>query len=180
MGVGRGQWSSLWHSSWLSVFSLVKHVGSCLSCDAESGVHFCTTLRIRVSFLSLSVSAAAGKSFQSCPTLCDPIDSSPPGSSVPGILQARTLEWVAISFSTLSLAVVISTSALRIQLWCATPCRLIFVPKTRSNDDPGSWQWWPLSSPPSFFSSCSKDPNYPTDVDDLLPADSVFSPRGRE
>ena len=42
---------------------------------------------------------AAAKSLQSCPTLCDPIDSSPPGSSVPGILQARTLEWVAISFS---------------------------------------------------------------------------------
>ena len=39
------------------------------------------------------------KSLQSCPTLCDPIDGSPPGSSVPGILQARTLEWVAISFS---------------------------------------------------------------------------------
>ena len=43
--------------------------------------------------------AAAAKSCQSCPTLCDPIDSSPPGSPVPGILQARTLEWVAISFS---------------------------------------------------------------------------------
>ena len=43
--------------------------------------------------------AAAAKSLQSCPTLCDPIDGSPPGSSVPGILQARTLEWVAISFS---------------------------------------------------------------------------------
>ena len=42
---------------------------------------------------------AAAKSLQSCPTLCDPIDGSPPGSSVPGILQARTLEWVAISFS---------------------------------------------------------------------------------
>ena len=43
--------------------------------------------------------AAAAKLLQSCPTLCDPIDSSPPGSPVPGILQARTLEWVAISFS---------------------------------------------------------------------------------
>ena len=43
--------------------------------------------------------AAAAKSLQSCLTLCDPIDSSPPGSPVPGILQARTLEWVAISFS---------------------------------------------------------------------------------
>ena len=43
--------------------------------------------------------AAAAKSLQSCPTLCDPIDGSPLGSSVPGILQARILEWVAISFS---------------------------------------------------------------------------------
>ena len=43
--------------------------------------------------------AAAAKSLQSCPTLCDPIDGSPPGSPVPGIFQARTLGWVAISFS---------------------------------------------------------------------------------
>ena len=42
---------------------------------------------------------AAAKSLQSCPTLCDPIDSNPPGCPVPGILQARTLDWVAISFS---------------------------------------------------------------------------------
>ena len=46
-----------------------------------------------------AAAAAAAKSLQSCPTLCDPIDGSPPGSPVPGILQARTLEWVAISFS---------------------------------------------------------------------------------
>ena len=46
-----------------------------------------------------SAAAAAAKSLQSCPTLCDPTDSSPQGSPVPGILQARTLEWVAISFS---------------------------------------------------------------------------------
>ena len=45
------------------------------------------------------IAAAAAKSLQLCLTLCDPIDSSPPGSPVPGILQARTLEWVAISFS---------------------------------------------------------------------------------
>ena len=42
---------------------------------------------------------SAASSFQSCPTLCDPIDGSPPGSPIPGILQARTLEWVAIAFS---------------------------------------------------------------------------------
>ena len=46
-----------------------------------------------------AAAAAAAKSLQSCPTLCDPKDGSPPGSTVPGILQARTLEWVAISFS---------------------------------------------------------------------------------
>ena len=46
-----------------------------------------------------AAAAAAAKSLQLCPTLCDPIDSSPPGFPVPGILQARTLEWVAISFS---------------------------------------------------------------------------------
>ena len=47
--------------------------------------------------------AAAAKSLQSCPTLCDPIDGSPPGSTVPEILQARTLEWVAIAFSKIHL-----------------------------------------------------------------------------
>jgi len=46
-----------------------------------------------------AAAAAAAKSVQSCPTLCDPIDISPPGSPVPGILKVRTLEWVAISFS---------------------------------------------------------------------------------
>ena len=46
-----------------------------------------------------AAAAAAAKSLQSCPTLCDPRDGSPPGSAVPGILQARTLEWVAIAFS---------------------------------------------------------------------------------
>ena len=55
-----------------------------------------------MSYLNSLIPAAAGaaKSLQSCLTLCDPIDRSPPGSLVPGILQARTLEWVALSFST--------------------------------------------------------------------------------
>ena len=48
---------------------------------------------------SARCAAAAAKSLQSCPTLCDPVDGSPPGSPVPGILQERTLEWVAISSS---------------------------------------------------------------------------------
>ena len=53
----------------------------------------------RKTHLRAEEAAAAAKSLQSCPTLCDPIDGSPPGSPVPGILQARTLELVAISFS---------------------------------------------------------------------------------
>ena len=58
-----------------------------------------TSVWISPVVISTAAAAAAGNSLQSCPTLCDPTDSSPPGSPVPGILQARTLEWVAISFS---------------------------------------------------------------------------------
>ena len=54
---------------------------------------------ILFSIFSSTLYAAAAKLLQSCPTLCDPIDGSPPGSPIPGILKARTLEWVAISFS---------------------------------------------------------------------------------
>ena len=50
-------------------------------------------------FELVMTAAAAARLLQSCPTLCDPRDGSPPGSPIPGILQARTLEWVAISFS---------------------------------------------------------------------------------
>ena len=56
-------------------------------------------MKVTFSGASLKVMTAAAKSLQLCPTLCDPIDGSPPGSAVPGILQARTLEWVAIAFS---------------------------------------------------------------------------------
>ena len=56
-----------------------------------------------VGVLSLFLSAAAAKSLQSCPTLCDPIDGSPPGSPVPGILQARILEWVSFSLTSVNM-----------------------------------------------------------------------------
>ena len=59
-----------------------------------------SSLYAKVNLLKMKQNAAAAaKSLQSCPTLCDPIDGSSPGSPVPGILQARTLEWGAISFS---------------------------------------------------------------------------------
>ena len=57
------------------------------------------SLSSRLIYPTAAVPAAAAASLQSCPTLRDPIDRSPPGSPIPGILQARTLEWVAISFS---------------------------------------------------------------------------------
>ena len=57
----------------------------------------CLEGRLKTRFLCPA--AAAAKSLQSCPTLCDPIDGSPQGAPIPGILQVRTLEWIAISFS---------------------------------------------------------------------------------
>ena len=67
-----------------------------------------------------TAAAATAKSLQSCPTLCDPIDGSPPGSSVLGILQARTLEWLAISFSN-AWKWKVKVKSLSCVLLCATP-----------------------------------------------------------
>ena len=72
----------------LDVYAFAKEV-----CENQLDHSRTQVLMIRVA------SATTAKSLQSCPTLCDPIDGSPLGSPVPGILQARTLEWVAISFS---------------------------------------------------------------------------------
>ena len=68
-----------------------------------------------------AAAAAAAKSLQSCPTLCDPIDGSPPGSPVPGILQARILEWVAISFSNALKGKSLSRPTLRGPMDCSLP-----------------------------------------------------------
>ena len=73
-----------------------------------------------ISILVSAAAAAAAKSFQSCPTLFDPWDGSPPGSPFPGILQARTLEWVAISFSNAWKWKVKVKSLSHVRLW-ATP-----------------------------------------------------------
>ena len=68
--------------------------------ERKKGWLFCWETWVLSTILFLiACTAAAAKLLQSCPILCDPIDSSPPGSAVPGILQARTLEWFAISFS---------------------------------------------------------------------------------
>ena len=67
--------------------------------DCSHEIKICLLFGGKVMTNLAAATAAAAKSLQSCLTLCNPIDGSPPGSSVPGILQARTLEWVAISFS---------------------------------------------------------------------------------
>ena len=89
----------------------------------------------------------AAKSFQSCPTLCNPIDSSPPGSPVPGILQARTLEWVAISFSNAWKWKVKVKSLSCVQLF-STPWTAAFQapPSTRFSSQE-YWSGVPLPSP---------------------------------
>ena len=87
--------SILWHSAFfiLQLSHPYMTTGKTIALTRQTSVGKITSLLFNI------LSAAAAKSLQSCPTLCDPIDNSPPGSPVPGILQARTLEWVAISFS---------------------------------------------------------------------------------
>ena len=92
--------------------------------------------------------AAAAKSLQSCLTLCDPIDSSPPGSPVPGILQARTLEWVAISFSNAWKWKVKGKSLSRVRL-LATPWSAAYqAPPSMGFSRQEHWSGVPLPSPP--------------------------------
>ena len=91
--------------------------------------------------------ATAAKSLQSCPTLCDPIDGSPPGSSIPGILQARTLEWIAISFS--------NASKWKVKVKSLSRVRLLVTPWTAAYQAPPSmgssrqeyWSGVPLPFP---------------------------------
>ena len=99
------------------------------------------------SFKIVFWTSAAAKSLQSCPTLCDPIDGSPPGSSVPGILQARTLEWVAISFS--------SAGKWKVKVKSLSHVWLFVTPWTEAYQAPPSmgfsrqmyWSGLPLPSP---------------------------------
>ena len=93
--------------------------------------------------------AAAAKSLQSCPTLCDPIDGSPPGSPVPGILQARTLEWVAISFSNAWRWKVKVKSLSPVRLW-ATPWTAAYrAPPSMGFSRQEYWSGVPSPSPHS-------------------------------
>ena len=100
-----------------------------------------------INFSYLVIAAAAAKSLQSCPTLCDPWDGSPSGFPIPGILQARTLEWVAISFS--------KAWKRKVKVKLLSPVRLLATPWTAAYQAPLStgfsrqeyWSGVPLPSP---------------------------------
>ena len=107
--------------------------------------------------------AAAAKSLQSCPTLCDPRDGSPPGFPVPGILQARILEWVAISFS--------NAWKLKVKVKSLSHVRVLVTPWTAAYQAPPTmevsrqeyWSGVPLPSPIVYLAlgKSMKVPGYP-------------------
>ena len=94
---------------------------------------------------------AAAKLLQSCPTLCDPIDGGPPGSAVPGILQARTLEWVAISFSNAWKGKVKVKSLSRVRLFATLWSAAFQAPLSMGFSRQEYWSGVPLPSPSGFF-----------------------------
>ena len=103
---------------------------------------------LKIYFLKpLQYSTATAKSLQSCPTLCDPIDGSPPGSTIPGILQTRTLEWVAIFFS--------NAWKWKVKVKSLSRVWLFATPRTAAHQAPPSmgfsrqeyWSGLPLPSP---------------------------------
>ena len=117
-------------------------------------------------FLVEKLWQTAAKSLQSCLTLCDPIDSSPPGSPVPGILQARTLEWVAISFSSAWKWKVKVKSLSRVWLFMTSWTAAYQAPPSMGFSRQESWSWVPL---PSLMTNLdrvlkNKDITLPTQV----------------
>jgi len=132
-----------WKFPWLSLAS------GAIELKAEKGYHSHVVInpshqREIQLLLYMEHAAAAAKSLQSCPTLSDPIDGSPPGSPVPGILQARVLEWVAISFSNAWKWKVKVRSLNRVQP-LVTPAYQAPLPKGFSRQE--YWSGVPLPSP---------------------------------
>ena len=102
----------------------------------------------------LFAAAAAAKSLQSCPILCDPIDSSPPGSPVLGILQARTLEWVAISFCNAWKWKVKGKSLSRVRLFVTPWTAAYQAPSSMGFSRQEYWNGVPLPSLEILFTKC--------------------------
>ena len=132
---------NLWGSTHLLIGS---GISTSLKCEKNVGFEFPP---IKSGEWYTPTAAADAKSLQSCLTLCDPIDGSPPGSRVPGILQARTLEWVAISFS--------NAGKWKVKVKLLSRVRLVATPWTVAHQAPPSmgfsrqeyWSGVPLPSP---------------------------------
>ena len=103
--------------------------------------------------VNLAAAAAAAKSLQSCPTLCNPINNSPPGRPIPGILQARTLEWVAISFSNVWKWKVKVKSLSLIQLFATPWTEAYQAPPFIGFSRQEYWKGVPLPSPKPYLCS---------------------------
>ena len=124
---------------------ILQHLAMVVS--SECPIHFSQLPKVMLVNWLLERKTAAAVSLQSCPTLCDPIDSSPPGSPVPGILQARTLEWVAISFS--------NAWKWKVKVKLLSCVRLFATPVTAAHQGPPSlgfsrqehWSGLPFPSP---------------------------------
>ena len=115
--------------------------------EIVEGFFFFSKIHVMIFYFRFTAAAATAKSLQSCPTLCNPIDGSPPGSPIPGILQARKLEWVAISFS--------NAWKWKVKVQSLSHVRLLVTPWTAAYQAPPPmgfsrqeyWSGVPLSSP---------------------------------
>ena len=131
----------------LSISSVASRVWPCVTPSTATGQVSLSITNSQSLLYWVVAAAAAAKSLQSCLTLCDPIDGSPPGFSVPGVLQARTLEWVVISFS--------NASKWKVKVKLFSRVRLLANPWTATYRVPPSMgfasqeycSWVPLPSP---------------------------------
>ena len=145
------------------VLSLVKELRFCMTCGMQkykTKLHHVTTsikkkknmnkehkVIFKEMFSMYAAAATAAKSLQSCPTLCDPIDGGPPGSPIPGILQARTLVWVAISFSNAWKGKVKVKSLSRVRLFTTPWSAAYQAPPSMGFSRQEYWSGVPLPSP---------------------------------
>ena len=159
-------------TTWQLAYPRVREPGRKRVQDESHRVVFLNNLSVEVIYqhcccmqLSTWINPAAAKSLQSCPTLCDPIDSSPPGSPVPEILQARTLEWVAMSFS--------NAWKWKVKVKSLSRVWLLVTPWTAAHQAPLSmgfsrqeyWSGAPLPSP--WINPSTRKWDYPSSYESL-------------